>query len=164
MLKKYNMKAVIFLVSGLDYNRWTVESDNEKRFDLMSDEEVMELQNSGHIEFGGHTLTHVSFFDVDDERAREEIVKDKEITEKRLGKKLKVFAYPYGHKRKEVVEMVKKCGYSFAVSTDTGSGIFTKDLFDIRRTAIDKTSLINFLRRISPRYLQYKARKYKDKF
>lgn len=164
MLKKYNMKAVIFLVSGLDYNRWTVESDNEKRFDLMSDEEVMELQNSGHIEFGGHTLTHVSFFDVDDERAREEIVKDKEITEKRLGKKLKVFAYPYGHKRKEVVEMVKECGYSFAVSTDTGSGIFTKDLFDIRRTAIDKTSLINFLRRISPRYLQYKARKYKDKF
>ena len=88
----------------------------------------------------------------------------KEITEKRLGKKLKVFAYPYGHKRKEVVEMVKECGYSFAVSTDTGSGIFTKDLFDIRRTAIDKTSLINFLRRISPRYLQYKARKYKDKF
>lgn len=57
MLKKYNMKAVIFLVSGLDYNRWTVESDNEKRFDLMSDEEVMELQNSGHIEFGGHTLS-----------------------------------------------------------------------------------------------------------
>ena len=59
----------------------------------MSDEEVMELQNSGHIEFGGHTLTHVSFFDVDDERAREEIVKDKEITEKRLGKKLKVCGF-----------------------------------------------------------------------
>ena len=164
LLKKYNMKAVIFLVSGLDYNRWTVESDNEVRFDLMNDDEVLELQNSGHIEFGGHTLTHASFFDIDDERAREEIFKDKEITEKRLGKKLRVFAYPYGHRKKETIELVKECGYSFAVSTDTGTGILSKNLFDIRRTAIDKTSLINFLRRISPGYLQYKARKYKDKF
>lgn len=164
LLKKYNMKAVIFLVSGLDYNRWTVESDNEVRFDLMNDDEVLELQNSGHIEFGGHTLIHVSFFDIDDERAREEIFKDKEITEKRLGKKLRVFAYPYGHRKKETIELVKECGYSFAVSTDTGTGILSKNLFDIRRTAIDKTSLINFLRRISPGYLQYKARKYKDKF
>lgn len=164
LLKKYNMKAVIFLVSGLDYNRWTVESDNEVRFDLMNDDEVLELQNSGHIEFGGHTLTHASFFDIDDERAREEIFKDKKITEKRLGKKLRVFAYPYGHRKKETIELVKECGYSFAVSTDTGTGILSKNLFDIRRTAIDKTSLINFLRRISPGYLQYKARKYKDKF
>lgn len=164
LLKKYKMKAVIFLVSGLGYNRWTVESHNEIKFELMNDEEVLELQNSGYVEFGGHTLTHVSFFEVDEERTRTEIFEDKIRTEKRLGRSLKVFAYPYGHRKKETIELVKECGYSFAVSTDTGSGIITKDLFDIRRTAIDKTSIINFLRRISPRYLQYKAKKYRDKF
>ena len=59
--------------------------------------------------------------------------------------------------------MVKKAGYKFAVSTDTGSGIFTEDLYDIRRTAIDKTSVFDFLRKISPGYTQYKAKKYKNK-
>lgn len=34
MLKKYNMKAVIFLVSDLKYNKWTMESDNEKNLCL----------------------------------------------------------------------------------------------------------------------------------
>ncbi len=70
------MKAVVFLVSGLTYNVWTIESDNEKRFDLMNKEELLELQNSGHIEFGGHTLTHPSFHKISDEEALKEIKED----------------------------------------------------------------------------------------
>lgn len=163
MLKKYNMKAVIFLVSNLKYNKWTMESDNEKKFMLMSDEEVREMQESGYIEFGGHTLSHISFLKASDEEAEKEIFEDKKITEKRLEKELNVFAYPYGHRKEETKEMVKKAGYKFAVSTDTGSGIFTEDLYDIRRTAIDKTSIFDFLRKISPGYAQYKAKKYKNK-
>ena len=163
MLKKYNMKAVIFLVSDLKYNKWTMESDNEKKFILMSDKEVEEMQKSGYIEFGGHTLSHISFFKASEEEAEKEIFEDKKITEKRLEKKLNVFAYPYGHRKEETKEMIKKAGYKFAVSTDTGSGIFTEDLYDIRRTAIDKTSIFDFLRKISPGYAQYKAKKYKNK-
>ena len=163
LLKKYNMKAVIFLVSGLKYNKWTIESSDEKYFELMDDEEVLELQNSGLVEFGGHTLTHLSFLNADKNMAEYEVVEDKKITEKRLEKSLKVFAYPYGHRKEETKEIVKRSGYSFAVSTDTGSGIITEDLYDIRRTAIDKTSLFDFLRKISPGYLQYKAKKYKNK-
>lgn len=163
LLKKYNMKAVIFLVSGLKYNKWTVESSNEKQFYLMSDEEVLEMQNSGLVEFGGHTLTHLSFLSSTEEEAKYEIFEDKKITERRLNKNLKVFAYPYGHRKEETKKIVKNSGYLFAVSTDTGSGIITEDFFDIRRTAIDKTSLFDFLRKISPGYLQYKAKKYKNK-
>lgn len=163
LLKKYKMKAVIFLVSGLNYNKWTIESSNEKRFDLMNDNEVLKLQESGTVEFGGHTLTHLSFLDAEEEKAKYEIEEDKRITENRLNKILKVFAYPYGHRKEETKDMVKESGYLFAVSTDTGSGIITEDLFDIRRTAIDKTSLFDFIRKISPGYLQYKAKKYKNK-
>ena len=163
MLKKYNMKAVIFLVSNLKYNKWTMDSDNEKKFMLMSDEEVREMQESGYVEFGGHTLTHVSLSKVSNEIAEKEIFEDIKITEKRLNKKLNVFAYPYGHRKEETKEIVKRAGYKFAVSTDTGNGIFTEDLYDIRRTAIDKTSIFDFLRKISPSYAQYKAKKYKNK-
>ena len=157
------MKVVIFLVSGLNFNKWTIESDNEKKFYLMSTEEILEMQNSGLVEFGGHTLTHLDFHKAEKEIAEREIIKDKEITEKRLNKKLTVFAYPYGHRKEETKKLVEEAGYDFAVSTDTGTGIFTDDLYDIRRTAIDKTSLVDFLRKISPRYAQYKAKKYKNK-
>lgn len=163
ILKKYSMKAVIFLVSGLKYNKWTIESSDEKYFELMEDKEVLELQNSGLVEFGGHTLTHLSFLNADRNTAEYEVTEDKKITENRLGKNLKVFAYPYGHRKDETKDIVKENGYMFAVSTDTGSGIITEDLYDIRRTAIDKTSLFDFLRKISPGYLQYKAKKYKNK-
>jgi peptidoglycan/xylan/chitin deacetylase (PgdA/CDA1 family) len=163
LLKKYSMKAVIFLVSGLNYNKWTIESDNEKKFYLMSTEEILEMQDSGLVEFGGHTLTHLDFHKAEKEIAEREIREDKEITEERLNKKLTVFAYPYGHRKEETKKLVKEAGYDFAVSTDTGAGIFTDDLYDIRRTAIDKTSLLDFLRKISPRYAQYKAKKYKNK-
>ena len=134
------MKAVIFLVSDLKYNKWTVESSNEKYFELMDDKEVLELQKSGLIEFGGHTLTHLSFLSADRNTAEYEVNEDKKKTEKRLGKTLKVFAYPYGHRKEETKEIVKRSGYSFAVSTDTGSGIMTEDLFDIRRTCLLYTS------------------------
>ena len=163
MLKKYNMKAVIFLVSNLKYNKWTMESDNEKKFMLMSDKEVREMQESGYIEFGGHTLSHISFLKASNEEAEKEIFEDKKITEKRLEKELNVFAYPYGHRKEETKGIVKEAGYKFAVSTDTGSGIFTEDLYDIRRTAIDRTSIFDFLRKISLGYAQYKAKKYKNK-
>ena len=163
LLKKYNMKAVIFLVSGLKYNKWTIDSDNEKRFDLLSDKEVKEMQESGCIEFGGHTLSHPNLYETSEEKSKVEIFEDIKITEKRINRKLNVFAYPYGRRKEITKKIVKDAGYIFAVSTDTGSGIFTEDLFDIRRTAIDKTSIFDFLRKISPSYAQYKAKKYKNK-
>lgn len=163
LLKKYKMKAVIFLVSGLKYNKWTIDSDNEKKFELLLDEEVQEMKESGYIEFGGHTLSHPNLFETSIEKSKEEIFEDIKITEKRINRKLNVFAYPYGRRKEITKEIVKEAGYNFAVSTDTGSGVFTEDLFDIRRTAIDKTSIFDFLRKISPSYAQYKAKKYKDR-
>ena len=163
LLKKYNMKAVIFLVSGIKTNQWTIKSDDEKEFRLLNDTEVLKMQESGLIEFGGHTLTHPSLKKISDEEAIIEINEDKKLTEKRLNKALDVFAYPYGHRKESTKNIVKKAGYSFAVSTDTGSGIISEDYYDIRRTAIDKTSLFDFLRKISPGYLQYKAKKYKNR-
>ncbi|WP_245596542.1 polysaccharide deacetylase family protein [Fusobacterium perfoetens] len=163
LLKKYNMKAVIFLVSGLKNNQWTINSFGEKEFKLLNDIEVKEMLNSGLIEFGGHTLTHLDFHKATDKEAEYEIEEDKKITEKRLGEEIITFAYPFGHRKDSTKEIVRKKGYSFAVSTDTGEGIFTKDLYDIRRIAIDRTSLLDFFRKISPKYAQYKAKKYNKK-
>lgn len=163
LLKKYNMKAVIFLVSGLKNNKWTMDSCGEKEFRLLNDTEVKEMLGSGLIEFGGHTLTHLSFNKVSDVEAEYEIKEDKRLTEERLKEKIITFAYPFGHRKESTKKIVKENEYLFAVSTDTGSGIFTEDLYDIRRVAIDKTSVFDFLRKISPKYAQYKSKKYSKK-
>lgn len=167
LLKKYNMKAVIFYITGVDHNTWTMKECGEKRFDLMGKKEVQEMDESGLVEFGGHTLTHPRMPELTNEELIKEIVENKRDIENIIGKEIITFAYPYGHISDRVKKAVKECGYKYSVSTDTGTGIISEDTYDIRRTAIDKTSLIDFLRKISPKYLSYKYKKrgnkkYKD--
>lgn len=159
ILKKYNMKAVIFFITGVDYNKWTVEGMGEKRFDLMTHEMIREMDQSGYVEFGGHTLTHPSMPSLSTEELYREVSENKKDLESILGREVITFAYPYGHNSLRVQEIIKKCGYKYGVSTDSGTGIISDNKFDIRRTAIDKTSLFDFLRKISPKYLQYKYKK-----
>lgn len=163
LLKKYQMKAVIYFVTGLDYNRWTVEGEGESRFSLMNSQEVKEMHDSGLVEFGGHTLTHPSLPLLRDEELEKEILQNKKELEEIVGEEVISFAYPYGHQTIRVQEMTKKAGYKFAVSTDSGTGRISDNFFDIRRTAIDKTSLLDFLRKLSPGYLKYKYKKYGNK-
>lgn len=159
VLKKFNMKAVIYYITGVKYNSWTADSMGEKKFDLMSENEVKELHKSGLIEFGGHTLTHPSMLNLSDEELKKEIEENKKDIERIIGEELVSFAYPYGHNSKRIQKAVELAGYKYAVSTDSGTGFIDENLYDIRRTAIDKTSLIDFLRKISPRYLPYKYKK-----
>lgn len=163
LLKKYKMKAVIYYVTGVNYNKWTVEKQGEKKFSLMNAREVKEMYDSGLVEFGGHTLTHPSLPLLKNEELEKEIFQNKKDLEEILGEEIVSFAYPYGHQTQRVQEIVKKAGYSFAVSTDSGTGTICDNFFDIRRTAIDKTSLLDFLRKLSPRYLKYKYKKYGNK-
>lgn len=158
-LKKFNMKAVIYFVTGVKYNTWTVESDDEKMFFLMNEDEVKELHNSGLIEFGGHTLSHPSMVLLSNDELIKEIVENKKHIEDIVGEEILSFAYPYGHNSKRIQKLVEKAGYKYAVSTDTGTGILDDNLFDIRRTAIDKTSIFDFIRKISSKYLPYKYKK-----
>lgn len=160
VLKEFNAKATIYLVSELDYNKWDVDLHRSKRLELMNKNEITEIIESGLIEFGGHTLHHVDFHKIGLDVAKTEIFENKKNLEERYNIKLTSFAYPWGHLTEEVKNLVAEAGYKFAVSTDTGTGIFTDDLYEIRRSGIDKTSIFDFLRKISFKYSIYKGKKY----
>lgn len=154
LLKKYGFKGVIYLLGTLKYNKWDVENPEnpEKRFPLLEDEEILEMQEYG-IEFGGHSMTHSKMSKLDKEVAHEEIIKSKEILEKKLGRKMPCFAYPYGDRDEGVKEFVKNEGYEFAVATDSGDISFQEDLYNIRRIGIFPTnSLRSFKRKVSGKY------------
>ena len=154
ILKKYQFKGIIYILDGIEYNKWDVDNPGnpEKRFTLMNQEELLEMQNYG-IEFGGHTSTHPRLADLSIENVKSEIINSKSNIEKIIGRELLSFAYPYGSLNEEVKKIPQEAGYKFAVATDSGSIVFSDDLFEIRRIGIFPTNnLFNFKRKVSGRY------------
>lgn len=154
ILKKYGYRGIIYLVSDLDYNRWDVEekSNPERKFSLMSIDQLKELKEYG-IEFGGHTKTHPRLGKISLDDAKKEIEESKAVLEERLDEKLISFAFPYGDLNEDVKAIAKNVGYEFAVATDSGSLIFSEDLYEIRRIGIFPTNnMFNFKRKVSGKY------------
>lgn len=161
ILKEFGAKAVIFLLSESKYNEWDVNNPHnpEKRFDLMSEEQVKEMAAYG-VEFGVHTKTHPYLSSLPIEEAREQIVQCKQKLEQTYGQPFITFAYPYGDLNDEVKSEVRKAGFTFAVSTDSGEINVDSDLFQIRRIGIfPRNSMLTFRRKISGYYNFIKMRR-----
>ncbi len=161
ILKEYGAKAVIFLLSESTYNQWDADNkDNpEKRLSLMTADQVKEMEAYG-VEFGAHTKNHPFLSQLPIEEAREQIVQSKDKLEETYGHPFISFAYPYGDLNDAVKEEVRKAGFTFGVSTDSGEISVDSDLFQIRRIAIfPRNSMLTFLRKVSGRYNFIKMRR-----
>ena len=156
ILKKYNMKMVLFLITSETYNKWDTDVENrekEKKFNLMTKEEVKELIASDLVEIGGHTTKHLDMPNVDLKTIEEDLNISNKIIEEITGYKPISFAYPWGRSTKESRDIVKKVGYKFAVSTEDGPACFSDDLFEIVRVGIySDDDIEKFKLRISGKY------------
>lgn len=134
ILKKYEFKATIYLVPHYTYNSW--ENFKEGTFDkLLNADQIREMQESGLIEFGSHTLNHKNLVTISAEEAQKEIKRSKEEVESIVGTVCRAFAYPYGKYNEKIVKMVKDTGYGNA--TIVKRGFFEKgDPFMIKRVGI----------------------------
>ncbi len=137
-LEKYGYKAVVYVVTGEGYNRWDVEhpTNPDTKVSLMSGEQVKALAASGHVEIGGHTLTHPRLSKLTPEQQAHEIQENKRQLEALLGHPLLSFAYPYGDLNESAKEQAITAGYRFAVATNSGPKAMHQDPFQIRRIAI----------------------------
>lgn len=153
ILKKYNMKAVIYIVSHLEYNKWDVEETNEKKLFLMTKEQIVEMHKSGLVEFGGHTMHHVKLNRLSKEEQKEEIAGNKLYLEKLLQTKLCSFAYPFGILNEDSKEVVRELGYRYAVATDSGPFCIDEDCYEVRRIGIfPSVTMSKFKRRVKGNY------------
>jgi len=109
LFKKYNIHAIVFIITHdvgtPDYLTW---------------DQIHDMDTSGLIEFGSHTLTHLELSKESIEKQKEEIVQSKELLEKKLGKKIAFFCYPYGKYTQVTVNLVKDTGYEGAFTTHFG--------------------------------------------
>lgn len=112
ILKKYNVKAVIFLIAGHidiapDYLTW---------------QQVLEMEKSGLASFGSHGLTHTNIRRMEESLALKELKESKSILEAKLGHSVTAFCYPFGAggTDKRVRKLVADSGYLYDFSTRRG--------------------------------------------
>lgn len=90
-------------------------------------EETREMYKSGLIRFGAHTDNHVILDQVPCQIVDDEISKSREEIEKRLGEKIRTFAYPNGNHNEEIRAILITNGFDAAVTT-------CKDFVDYKTT------------------------------
>lgn len=149
ILKKYDFKATIYLVPNQKTNHWE-EKNTLVLSNLLNEKQILEMQNSGLIEFGSHTLSHVNLSTINDEQLLNELKKSKEEIEKITNKECEAFAYPYGKFDDKIVNAVKKAGYKNATVVKRGLFEQNDNVFTIKRVGILGTeSFVDFLLKIS---------------
>ncbi|PCS23103.1 polysaccharide deacetylase family protein [Candidatus Enterovibrio escicola] len=156
LLKKHNFKVVLYVVTGVDFNKWDVNHPNtpEKRFELITAQEIKDMANSGYIEFGGHTLTHPYLDTLSLDEQHREIAENKKELEALLGQPVLSFAYPYGNWNEDSKRLAKELGYDFAVATNSGPLALHEDPYLIRRIGVfSGTDVLSFARKITGGYL-----------
>jgi peptidoglycan/xylan/chitin deacetylase (PgdA/CDA1 family) len=102
---------------------------------MLSWDEINKLVEAG-AEIGGHTMTHPALDRLSPADVASELFCSKELTEKRTGRLVKSFSYPYGIYNSEVREEVMKY-YESAVTTETGVNYPGIDNYLLKRIGIE---------------------------
>lgn len=102
---------------------------------------VREMEESGWISFGAHTIHHpVLAYLSCPEEVRQEVEECRGVLEQQLGHPVRAFAYPVGkseHIGKEVLQVVREAGYNWAVTTTNGISTPLSDPHQLRRVMGD---------------------------
>lgn len=122
ILKKHNVSAINYvpysLLNGIDY---------------MTDEMLLEVSQDPLIEIGSHTLNHAYLPGIPEEIAFNEISWSKIQLERDLGLDVTSFSYPYGNYDEQTLKLVKKAGYTNAVTVESGNIVERSNMFELKR-------------------------------
>lgn len=130
LLQKYRMKATFYIVNGGPISHWCIGA--ARRYNdpsqqiggcgdaYLSWEQIRELDHSGLITIGGHTIDHVDLAIKTPDAQRHEIIDSKLAIEQELGHPIYDFAYPYGSYNSSAIAIVQQAGYTSAVTTVPG--------------------------------------------
>ena len=111
LFNKYGMKATFNLNSGIqsDVNPFICKELVVHRMNIAGLRELY----AGH-EIASHALTHANLTRISLDTAYNEVKSDMEILSARFAQNITGFAYPFGSYNDAVVDVLKKCGISYA--------------------------------------------------
>ncbi len=103
----------------------------------LSIDELKALAATQGIEIGGHSATHSILACATVEEQRDEILRNKQMLERWIGKSMTTFAYPNGQPGKdyngETVNLLKENGFDLAFTTEYGFAKVNGNPFEVPR-------------------------------
>jgi peptidoglycan/xylan/chitin deacetylase (PgdA/CDA1 family) len=158
ILKKYNLKATIFLVSDFIINNLDITKDWAPYHGLapLKLEEIKEMSDSGLIDFGSHGKTHDQVSSFSQERLRNELIESKQKIEQIVNKSIDCYAFPFGQKKQRgdfSMDFFASLGFKQVCTTDWGINKNLSSSCFLKRIRIDAAdSLLDFRRKIAGRW------------
>ncbi|HOI42540.1 MAG TPA: polysaccharide deacetylase family protein [Elusimicrobiales bacterium] len=137
VLEERGFPCVIFMVSETVGGENSWRGGGEARAEMLSAGELRELAAKG-IEIGSHTRTHSNLARLTPAEAGAEVEGSRAALESLLGAPVSSFAYPYGGGAFDdaIRDLVKKAGYTCAVSVKQGKPRPGDDLFRLKRILV----------------------------
>jgi peptidoglycan/xylan/chitin deacetylase (PgdA/CDA1 family) len=146
LMKRYGFAATCYVVSAAvgTYNRWDAEYLRERK-PLMSRAQLEQWLAAG-MEVGSHSLSHQRLHELPQAVAHCEIADSRAALRNMLGVPIEHFAYPFGHFTADIVELVRRAGYSSAVTVRPGVARASDDQLQLPRILVNgERGLWNFL-------------------
>lgn len=122
ILKKHNDTATFFIFTN---------AIDHKHF--LTWPQIKELVAAG-MTIGDHTKSHPYLYKITGkDKLRQEIIESRKILESNLGKKIDIFAYPFGHFNEEIMAILKEDGFRAARTDGYNGAVHTlNDLFTLK--------------------------------
>jgi peptidoglycan/xylan/chitin deacetylase (PgdA/CDA1 family) len=135
LLRRYGFSATVFLVSGRigGMNDW--DGDLGGDVPVLTWSSILQLQRQGVV-FGSHSVTHPRLTTLSPEQVAEQGRQSRALLERRLGRPVQMFAYPYGDLDDDVVRLIGECGYRFALTCRTAAADKDNALLELPRIEV----------------------------
>jgi len=117
----------------------------EEPTQLLTWTQVREMQESGWVSFGAHTMHHPDLGNLAaPAEVQREVGECRTVLEQQLGRPVRIFAYPFGHIGDQGLQAVKQTGYNWAVTTIPDVNTPRSDPYLLRRRimSVDKHWLV----------------------
>lgn len=125
VLQQYGFKATLFVITGV------VDQEPYVTWDM-----IAEMDRSGLVEIGSHTVSHNQLPSLGEAQARAEVMDSKQVLEAHLGHPVRAFCYPVGRVDTRSVAAVRDAGYEIAVTTQGGRATAEQDPLLLPRVRI----------------------------
>ncbi|MEA2254687.1 MAG: hypothetical protein QOG35_732 [Solirubrobacteraceae bacterium] len=136
VLERHGFRATVFLPTGVVDGSASL-SWYATQPPLLSWSQIRDLDRSGTLRFGAHTVTHPNLLELAEPDARAEIAGSKRALEDRLGHPVAAFCYPAGLFGSRERRLVAEAGFAVATSCEPGVNGPGADPLALRRVQVD---------------------------
>jgi len=137
ILQKLKIKSNQYVMTGVRGKNW------------LTPEQIIELDKSGLVEIGSHTVWHPYLKRVSKERQWQELNDSKKFLDKLLNKIINVICYPFGMYNQQIEDLAKKAGYEAGLTFDQDAWQPTDNLLELKRISVyPGLDVIKFLEKL----------------